>query len=272
MVLDALLVPAAVLGGVGLFFGVLLAISSRMLHVEQDARLDPVAAALPGANCGGCGFPSCFRLALAILDGKAAVTACPVGGKKSAAAIAGIMGVPMGEIERLVAHVGCRGGINAQRRFVYDGLPDCLSASQLAGGPLECAYGCLGYGSCVAACPYNAMAIENSVAVVHAENCRACKKCVAACPRNLVSVVSEKQAVFVSCSSRDKGGELRRYCNIGCLGCTLCQKKCPADAIAVRDNLARIDYDKCVSCGLCATVCPRKLITDAAVNVVESIR
>ena len=178
------------------------------------------------------------------------------------------MGVEAGDVARYVAHVNCRGGhINAKRKYEYEGLQDCLAASKVAGGPLECSYGCLGLGSCVSACKYDAIHVENGVAVVHAENCVACGKCVATCPRHLISIVSDKQDVFVSCSSKDKGGELRKYCNIGCIGCMLCAKKCPKGAITVVDNLARIDYDKCDNCGECVGVCPRKLIVNASESV-----
>lgn len=269
--IDTFIVPAAVLGGIGLFFGILLSISSKIFHVEQDDRLEPVTAALPGANCGGCGYAGCANLAAAILEGKAPISACPVGGKETAKKIAEIMGTDAGEVERFVAHVHCSGGLNAKRKFNYEGLHDCLSASKLAGGPLDCKYGCLGYGSCVAACPYDAMAVENGVAVVHAENCKACGKCVAACPKNLIHIVSDKQDVFISCNSLDKGADLRKFCNIGCIGCGICVKKCPEGAITVKDNLARIDYAKCTNCGLCVSVCPRKLISNASESVAETI-
>ena len=149
-------------------------------------------------------------------------------------------------------------------KFEYEGIQDCLAASKVGSGDLACSYGCLGYGTCEKACPYDAIHVVNGVAVVQADKCRACGICVSACPRHLISLVSEKQDVFVSCSSHDRGPVLRENCNIGCIGCTLCQKTCKHDAIHVVDNLASIDYDKCVNCGECVAVCPRKLIVRAS--------
>ena len=46
----------------------------------------------------------------------------------------------------------------------------------------------------------------------------------------------------------------------GCLGCTLCAKSCPSGAIAMVNNLPRIDYSKCTGCLVCASKCPTKCI------------
>ena len=269
--MNNVLYAVIVLGAMGAVFGALLAVASKIFHVDQDPRIDEIVAVLPGANCGGCGYAGCGGCASEIVAGNAKVTACPVGGAEAAAKIAAIMGVEAGSMERTVAHVGCRGGESAKRKYAYDGIQDCLAASKVAGGPLECTFGCLGLGSCVKACKYNAIHVENGVAVVHAENCVSCGACVAACPRHLISIVNEKQDVFVSCSSKLKGAELRKICNIGCIGCMLCTKKCPTGAITVTDNLASIDYDKCINCGACAEACPRHLIVNASESASKTV-
>ena len=260
----SIVAPVVALGAMGLFFGLLLAVSSKIFHVEQDERLPQITEVLPGANCGGCGYPGCSGFASAVVAGEAPCNGCAVGGPETAAKIAAIMGVEVSAQDRKVAHVNCRGGHNAKRKFEYEGIQDCLAASKVGSGDLACAYGCLGYGTCEKACPYDAIHVVNGVAVVQADKCRACGICVSACPRHLISLVSEKQDVFVSCSSHDRGPVLRENCNIGCIGCTLCQKTCKHDAIHVVDNLAVIDYDKCVNCGECVAVCPRKLIVRAS--------
>jgi len=64
----------------------------------------------------------------------------------------------------------------------------------------------------------------------------------------------------VVCHSPESAKETRQYCDAGCIGCKLCQKNCPNDAIRVTGALATIDYNKCTSCGICAQKCPRKII------------
>ena len=267
----SIIAPILTLGGLGVLFGVILAVSSKVFAVDQDGRIGQILDSLPGANCGGCGYPGCSGLATAIVEGSAPVSACPVGGPHVAKQIAYIMGVEAGEAVTYVAHINCRGGDNASRKYNYAGIPDCVNASKVAGGPLECAYGCLGLGSCVKVCAYDAIHIEHGVAVVHADNCVACGKCASVCPRNLITIVSDKQDVFVSCMSTAKGGQLRKVCNIGCIGCMLCTKKCPTGAIQVENNLAKIDYDKCTNCGECVAACPRKLIVDASGSVSQTV-
>ena len=267
--MQTFLYPALILGGLGLFFGLLLAFGSKIFHIDKDPKLDQIIEALPGANCGGCGYAGCSALAAAVLSGEASVNACPVGGAPVAEALGEIMGVKAEPTYKLTAHVNCRGGINAKRKYEYDGICDCIAASKIAGGPLECSYGCLGLGTCVSACPYDAIHIVNGVALVNAEYCRACGKCVAACPRKIITILKDPHDIVVSCSSHERGGDLRKICNIGCIGCKLCERTCPTGAITVTDNLATIDHDMCTGCGACVQVCPRKLIVDAGESMVK---
>ena len=128
------------------------------------------------------------------------------------------------------------------------------------GGAKTCTYGCLGFGSCVKACPFDAIHIVDGVAVVGREACKACGKCVEKCPRHLIELVPYEQKTRVFCASRAKGKAVTEACETGCIGCKKCEKNCPAGAITVTDFCAHIDYSKCTNCGKCQEVCPRGCI------------
>ena len=255
----------AVLGALGALFGLILSVASKIFEVKKGPREEAILSHLAGANCGGCGFPGCAGCAAAILAGTAPVNACAPAGAENAAAIAKIMGQEAPTGERQVAFVRCNGGTNAKKRFEYVGVQDCLSATKVAAGPLECAFGCLGFGSCVAACKFDALHIgPNGAAVVDKEKCTNCGACREACPRKLIVEVPYSKKVFVNCSNKDKGPAVTKVCANSCIGCGLCQKECKKDAIHVVNGVAVIDYDKCVGCKLCTKVCPRDAILPKA--------
>ena len=260
-----ILYAVIVLGVLAIVFGLILAVAAKVFEVEVDPRLPEIQAALAGANCGGCGYPGCAGCAAAILAGDAPVTACAPAGAENAAAIAQIMGQEAPTGERQVAFVRCNGGTAAKKRFEYVGVQDCLSATKVAAGPLECEFGCLGFGSCVKACQFGAMSIgPNGTAVVDPDKCTACMACAAACPRHLITSVPASKKVHVACANRDKGKAAMSVCANSCIGCGLCQKECKFDAIHVVDGVAVIDYDKCKGCKLCTKVCPRDAILPIA--------
>ena len=265
-----ILIAVGILGGLGLIFGLVLGAASKMFYVETDPRLDRLGDALPGANCGGCGYAGCAGYAEAVLAGEAEIGLCGAGGNESAKAMAAIMGVEIGEQTRRVALVRCSGylGVDesgkvtgARRKAEYEGFKDCLAASKVGGnGVLACKFGCLGYGNCVKACQYDAITVVDGVAKVDSEKCVGCMACATACPRNLIIPVAYDKHVIIACASHAKGAVTVRGCSQGCIGCGICTKICPHAAITVDKNLAVIDYDKCTECGLCAAVCPKKLI------------
>ena len=262
--MNTVIIAVVVLGVLGAVFGLILAFAAKVFAVEKDPREEAIAGCLPGANCGGCGFPGCSGYAAAVVKGEAPVNACAAGGAAVAAQIAEIMGVSAGDSVRKVAQVHCTGCGQNHTQYQYVGLDDCQAAARLpGGGPLSCSFGCLGMGSCEKVCPFDAIHVVDGVAKVDEDKCKACNKCVDACPRHIIALepYKTKRHVTVPCSSKDKGGEVRKICDNGCIGCSLCVKACPKEAIAVTDNLARIDYEKCIGCGLCAQKCPRKLIT-----------
>lgn len=262
MSITGILTAVAVVGIVGIFVGLFLGIAGMKFKVQVDEKEEAVLAALPGNNCGGCGYAGCSGLAAAIAKGEAPVNGCPVGGEPVGKAIAEIMGVEAESAERKVAFVACRGDCEkANRDYDYYGIEDCrMMAFVPGGGPKSCNSGCLGYGSCVRVCPFDAIHVVNGVAVVDREACKACGKCVAACPKNLISLIPYKAKFAVACSSTDKGPVTMKACQTGCIGCGICVKNCPGQAVTVTDFNATIDQEKCTACGTCAEKCPKKAI------------
>lgn len=272
-----ILIAIAILGGLGLVFGLVLAAASKVFYVETDPRLDQLNECLPGANCGGCGFAGCGAYAEAVLKGEAPVGKCASGGNEAAKAMAAIMGVQAEEVTRKVAMVRCSGARTfdaegnltkgAKMKAHYEGFHDCLAASKVGGsGPLSCKYGCLGYGSCTKVCKYGAISVKNGVAVVDEDLCVGCMACAQVCPRKVITAVEPDRNVVIACNSLAKGAVTNRACTIGCIGCGKCMKTCPSGAITITNNLAQIDYSKCTNCGQCATVCPKGLIKDSKVE------
>ena len=257
-----LLIAGAAVGVLGLILGVALGIFGKIFFVAVDERETQVRECLPGNNCGGCGYAGCDGLAAAIVKGEAPVNGCPVANAEAHAAIGAIMGQEAGAVEKKVAFVKCSGTCDkTERKYNYYGINDCRKAMLVPGqGDKMCNYGCLGFGSCVSACAFDAIHVVDGVAVVDKEKCVSCGKCVAACPKNLIEIVPYSAPVAVACSSLDKGKDVRVACKTGCIGCGICVKQCESGAIAVEDNLAKIDYTKCTGCGKCAEKCPQKII------------
>ncbi len=267
--LTGILTAAAIVGGTGLFIGIFLGISGRKFAVETDERIDAIIEVLPGNNCGGCGYAGCSGLAGAIVAGEAKVNGCPVGGEPVAAKIAEIMGETAEKQERMTAFVKCAGTCEkAINTYEYTGIKDCVFANIMQdGGPKGCDYGCMGFGTCVGVCQFDAIHVTDGIAVVDKEKCKACGKCVAACPKKLIELIPYTQKTFVQCNSNEKGKTLMDVCLIGCIGCRLCEKNCEAGAITVTDFLAHIDPEKCTNCGVCADKCPRKIIAPRKIPV-----
>ena len=262
MSITAILIAALVVGGTGLFIGVFLGVAGKKLAVEVDPREEAINEALPGNNCGGCGYAGCSGLASAIVKGEAPVNGCPVGGAPVAQKIGEIMGESANDAVKMVAFVKCAGTCEkTTKTYEYYGIEDCGMASMMQNaGPKSCSFGCLGFGSCVKACPFDAIHIVDGIALVDKETCKACGKCVAVCPKKLIELVPYDQKHLVQCSSNEKGKNVIAACKVGCIGCKMCEKVCEFDAVKVLDNIAHIDPDKCTNCGKCADKCPRKII------------
>ncbi|MCH5264776.1 MAG: RnfABCDGE type electron transport complex subunit B, partial [Lachnospiraceae bacterium] len=244
---NTIIFSVVLLAVLGILIGLLLGIASKFFAVEVDERVTQVRDCLPGNNCGGCGFPGCDGLAEAIVAGDAEVNGCPVGGAAVADQIGAILGVEAGAATRMTAYVKCAGTCDtASNKYNYVGEMDCRRAVMVPGrGDKACAHGCLGLGSCVEACQFGALSIQDGIAVVDKELCVACGKCASTCPNNVISLIPYEASYAVQCNSKDKGKEVMSVCKAGCIGCGLCAKQCEFDAVKVENNIAFIDAEKC---------------------------
>jgi Na+-translocating ferredoxin:NAD+ oxidoreductase RNF subunit RnfB len=247
---------------IGAACAAVLCVASKFMHVKVDERLAQLQAAMPGVNCGVCGYPGCSGYAVALLSCEGVrANLCTPGGPEVLAQISAILGVEAESIVQKIAIVDCLGDSGTQQKKMdYKGVQSCEAAKQLFGGEGSCAFGCLGYGDCQAICPKDAICMENALARVDPRLCTGCTLCVKACPKNLISMESAGAPVFVLCKNIEKGAVVRKKCLKGCIGCGKCVRECPETAVAIEDNLAKIDYTKCSGCGHCVEVCVAKCI------------
>lgn len=296
--MDVTIISAvASVGGLGLIFGASLAYASKKFFVKVDPRVELVDDALPGANCGACGEAGCRQMAIKVVNGDLEASACPVASAEAVAKVADIMGVEVEVAEEMVAVVRCQGSPDmCSDRFEYDGVPNCTAATLVGGGHKSCNYGCLGFGECVDACPFDAMVMgKDGLPIVLDDKCTGCGKCVEACPRNIMDLVPRSANIFIACVNQQKTKAVRAVCKIGCTGCGACAlpKTTPSGMIKMNKqlNLPEFDYNieddpiiavskcptnslvdklkgqrptffisetKCTGSGECAKVCPVK--------------
>ncbi len=244
MEIAVLIISVASMGGIGLILSLILVVADKKLAVKEDPRVEQALAALPGINCGACGFAGCSGFAAAVVEGKISVSGCRPGGQEVAALLAQILEVEEAEAETpKKARVFCSGGLKeAVCDKVYMGVRTC-EAAHIVGGEKACLYSCIGYGDCVDACPFDAIYMdENGLPIVILEKCTGCGECVKACPRNSMGLTDADEMIHVYCRSRDKGPVVRKICSAGCIACKLCEKDDDTGAVKVVDNLAVIDY------------------------------
>ena len=260
--LDAILWPLIVLGGMGLVLGLGLAIASKIFEVKTDPNVEKIRELLPGANCGGCGFPGCDGFAKAVADGSADASKCVAISCDNLAAVGAVLGIEVKEGEKMVARVICRGDSeNCVSKYKYSGISDCRAAAALAGGPSACQFGCVGLMTCGRVCPFDAIYLsDKGIAMVDEDKCTGCGVCVQTCPKHGIVIMPKEQSVYITCRTTNKGKAVTEVCKAGCIACGLCAKKCPENAITMVDNLPVIDYGKCTGCGTCAGVCPKSAI------------
>jgi len=261
----SLTVPITIitLGLLALVFAVILYFIAQKFKIFEDPRIDVVQAALPAANCGGCGFAGCRNFAEALVKAENLEGLnCPVGGAAVMGEVARILGKEAVASDPLVAVLLCNGSPEYRPHTTkYDGVPDCRMAHSLYLGETDCSYGCLGYGDCVRACQFDAMYMDTktNLPVIIDDKCVACGACVKACPRHLIELrkkAKKDRKIYVACQNCDKGGPARRACKVACIACSKCFNVCEFDAITIENNLAYINAFKCTFCRKCVVECP----------------
>ncbi len=242
----SILTSALILGGVGLTFGILIALAHRKLWVWEDPRIDAVTDLLPGTNCGACGFAGCRAFAEGLVSQEAQPAGCTVMGPPDVDLVADYLGVEAGEANRRVARLLCAGGCSAApQRAEYQGLETCKAAAAVAAGGKGCPWGCLGFGDCDVVCDFDAIYMNaDLLPVVIPERCTACGDCVETCPNDLFALMPVEHNLIVQCRSRLEGDEIEQLCDAACTACGKCVQDAAPGLISIVDGLAVIDYSK----------------------------
>lgn len=268
--MNFILIAVIVLGGIALVSAVVLYVCSKKFAVHEDPRLAQVSALLPGANCGGCGYPGCSGMAAALVKGADAGSLdglyCPVGGASVMGQVADLLGMAVANTEPKVAVVRCNGTCELRPRIAeYNGLRTCAAMHSCGAGETACGYGCLGCGDCVKACAFGAITInpETGLPEVDEDKCTGCGACAKACPRHIIELRKKGvkgRRVYVRCVNKDKGAAAMKACKAACIGCGKCEKECQFGAITIENNVSYIDPDKCRLCRKCVEACPTHAI------------
>ena len=241
----------ALMGSIGLFFGIGLALAAHKFAVEVNPKVEAVMDVLPGANCGACSFAGCEAYAEAVInDPKVAPNLCPPGMIPVAEEVARISEKELEIVEGAVAMISCgRSERHNYEKFQYSGFRNCAAANLTFAGPVDCTSGCIGYGDCVEACLFDALKIVDDFPVVDSDACVGCALCVNACPKDLIQMVPKKAPIIVKCVCKDTSKETMSICTVGCLHCLACIEACPAKAVSLDEGALKIDYEKCVEHG-----------------------
>ena len=261
------MISVLVLLGLGLVTATVLAVASRVFHVEEDPRVQAVLEALPGANCGGCGYAGCEGYATAVAtDPAVPANRCCAGGAETSIAVGELTGKTVAASDPLVSFRRCdKVAGNVALRYDYQGMPSCAAAAGLVGGSDSCSYSCLGFGDCVQVCPFDAIEVRGGLARVNASKCTGCGKCAETCPRNVLELVPARARVMVFCSTKDRLKAVTEVCKVGCIKCGRCVKSCPAGAVTLENDRIHINHKICLTygpeCGeACAAACARKAL------------
>ncbi|MDE6295740.1 MAG: RnfABCDGE type electron transport complex subunit B [Muribaculaceae bacterium] len=270
--MSTILTSIIVCGAIGIVAAIILYLAAKRFAVHDDPLVGQVEELLPGANCGGCGYSGCAAFARACvaatsLDGLYCTGMDAEGMQK----IGALLGMQASSHQRKVAVIRCASACDVREvKNLYEGLHSCATAAGLYQGMIDCVYGCLGLGDCVAACPFGAMSIApgETLPTIDADKCTGCGRCFEACPRALPMIlpVSESNRLtWVTCANKERGPVAIKDCNLSCIGCGRCKKACLHEAVTLEEYLATINADKCRNCGECVKTCPRKCINSIEV-------
>ncbi|MCF8146442.1 MAG: 4Fe-4S binding protein [Deltaproteobacteria bacterium] len=261
-----------VIGGLGVVIGVGLALASKIFYVYVDPKIEAVEDALPGANCGGCGYPGCSANAVAIVGGKSSPASCVAGGPDVAAQIAEVLGVEITLKEPDISRPGCYYGVqDADVKYLYQGINDCRAAALLDGGAKICPIGCLGLGTCVRACPFDALSMgPDNLPVVDTERCTGCGTCERLCPKHIITLTSTSERMIGEYVTDECTAPCQRDCPTGI--------NIPAFIQEIRNNnyesALAIIKEKCPLPLICGYICPapcelacRRNLVDEAIAI-----
>jgi Na+-translocating ferredoxin:NAD+ oxidoreductase RNF subunit RnfB len=267
--MNILIISVLTLLFIGTSSAIILFLVSNKFKVFEDPKIDEVEAALPAANCGGCGFPGCRGFAVACVNAETLDhLVCTVGGLKTMENVANILGKKAGSFYQSIAVVRCGGTCEVRPQTnQYDGVKSCLIAHNLYGGHTGCTFGCLGYGDCEVSCKFDAIHINpvTKLPEVDEEKCTACNACVKACPKAIIELRGKgvkSRRIYVNCINKNEGDEIQESCSVACIGCEKCFRECAFEAITLSNNLAYIDSTKCTLCRKCVDVCPTHAIVE----------
>lgn len=228
----------------GLALAGVIAIANRRLYVYEDPRIDEVEALLPKSNCGACGTAGCRNFAEKVVAGEILPAQCTVNTPAQNGAIADLLGVAAGSVEKRVARLACAGGRHvAYMRARYAGHASCRAAAVVSGGGKDCAWGCLGLADCAEVCDFDAIRMDvHGLPVVDADKCTACNDCVEVCPKGLFSLEPVSHKLWVACKNLADGDTAEASCEVACTACGKCVVDAAPGVMKLENNLAVIDY------------------------------
>jgi len=249
---------------IAFILGLALGFFKEFFAVEEDPVKIQIRAALPGANCGACGFPGCDAYASSVAKGEAGINSCSVGGQAVAEKIAGLVG-GSADVRPMVAMLVCRGTHEAALlKGEYIGVKSCRAAKISTGSIKRCTWGCQGFGDCTMVCKFGAITLgEDGLPRIDSERCTGCRACANECPQHIIWVIPrDLKGSRPQCSNLNVNKAMvARNCKSGCIKCELCVKNCPEQCIRMANGIPVVDNAKCTGCGACVSKCPKKVMT-----------